>query len=134
MTIDEFLNKAKELNAKIELFVRADCNDADYATNTNGNTFSCDEFVEYHIQEKYNLLKLLEGKETAIWEVAEKVFNEDYRNGWYEDTLTPQELDTLVKNWDNICDYIPYNITDDWRPCHTVDKVELRIIIPYDGE
>lgn len=133
MKIEEFLNKAKELNAKIELLVEADCNDADYIINVEA--FSYDEFVKYNIQERYNMLKLFEDKDEAVWEVAEKVYDEDYCGSWHHEyTLTPQEIDMLAENWNTICDYIPYNVSDEWRPCHTVTKVELRIIIPYEGE
>ncbi len=132
----EFLKKAKELNAKIELIVEADAGDADYVYLQE--TYSEEEFEEYNIFDIYNILKTLEGRR-GVWYVIEKRILEecDERDEYFFDEikLTPQDEKIIAEDYDayDMCDYIPFNIINESDPVHTIVSVSLRLVIPFEN-
>lgn len=126
----EFLEKAKNLNAKIKLTVKADANDADYVYTHN--TYSVEEFEKYNIVDDYDKLKTLEGRDYIWYIIARKAYNDwDSSDEHFHGNilLTPQD-EEFIKDFDKYCDYIPYNVNCDWLPVHTIESVLLELVIP----
>ena len=132
MTKTEFIEKAKELNAKIELVVEADANDADYVYESQ--QYSAEEFEKYNIFDDYNKLKSLE-KRDSIWHIIEKKALDEWndRDDFFygKIVLTPQDYE-IIKDYNKDCEYIPYNICSEGEPVHTIESVSLRLIIPFE--
>ena len=132
MTKTEFIEKAKELDAKIELIVEVDVNDADYIHEIQ--EYSVEEFEKYNIFDDYVKLKTLEQRRGLWYIIAQKAFDrwDDRDEYFYGKTKLTVQDEEFIKDYDKYCDYIPYNVCCEGVPPHTIESVSLRLIIPFE--
>lgn len=128
MGISEFIKEARNLKANIELIVKADSNDADYLYNIE--TFTPDEFEKYNIYDTYKKLKKLERRDyiiLALNSIRMDDFSKEEAEEEYDVEFTDDD-EEIINDPESVIEYIPFG---DFGPSHTIEKVSLRIIIPF---
>ena len=97
----------------------------------NIESYSVEDFEKYNIFEDYLKLKALEGRNHIWYIIAQKAYKrwDDSDEHFYGKVkLTPQD-EEFIKNFDEYCDYIPYNPGCDWLTVHTIKSVSIKIVV-----
>lgn len=129
--IKEIVETAKTLNAKIELVIKGDCGDADYAYEIN--SYTVEDFEKSDIASIYKFFKTLaDDTKNAYHEWFknhnDKLLNEvsaaqKYTLDFEEDEVDDRYKDVYVDSFEEfIPSYADYS-------AHMIDAANLRIIV-----
>ena len=121
--INEMINKARAINGKIQMIVKGDMNDADYAFHIS--EFTPDEFAEWGREIykgfRYIVSEVKIGREVRFeagdWDTWEKAHK--HMKAFVRDAI--ENSDTNIYS-----DYIP-NVGEE--KCHSIEDVKLQIIV-----
>ena len=134
--IKDIVETARACNGKIELVVKGDLNDADYAYTIN--QYTPDEFIEYEIDKVFKFYKTMAND----WQEAEKLWFDNHDDSLWNE-LAEEHKQTLeyVCNKNKIADrykdlwvegleegFIPSGDCCEIQ-AHTIDDVQLKVIL-----
>lgn len=126
--IKEIIETAKTLNAKIELVIKGDCGDADYAYEIN--SYTVEKFEKCNIAGIYKFFKTLADDTKNAYHEWFKNHNDKLLNevSAAQKRTLDFEIDDRYKDVyvDGFEEFIP-NYAD--YPAHMIDAVNLRIVV-----
>ena len=134
--INDIINTAKSCNGQIELIVKGDLNDADYAYTIN--QYTPDEFISYEIDKVYKFYKAMAND----FKEAERLWFEEHDHSlWNEVSAAHNQTLEYVCNKDKIADrykdlwvegleegFIPSGDCCEIQ-AHSIDDVKLKVIL-----
>ena len=140
MTLDEQINNivetAKACNGKIELVVKGDLNDADYAYTIN--QYTPDEFIEYEIDKVFKFYKTMandwhEAEELwfskhddSLWNKVREAHNQTLEYICSKDKIANRYKDLWVEGLEE--SFIPSGDCCEIQ-AHTIDDAQLKVVI-----